>query len=170
MNYSIMFLSPTGNTEILANTVLNTLPLKKCVYFGGFNAEQAEKSDLIFVGFWTDKGTCNEETAEFLKNLKNKKIALFGTAGYGGAEYFDSIISRIKENIPSENEFIGSYMCKGKLTEETKERYIKELADGSKDKEHIELMLNNYEDALSHPDIKDLVNIRDFARNMYYFV
>ena len=61
-------------------------------------------------------------------------------------------------------------MCKGKLTEETKERYIKELADGSKDKEHIELMLNNYEDALSHPDIKDLVNIRDFARNMYYFV
>lgn len=158
MNYSIMFKSVTGNTELLANTVLHTLPLKKCTYFGGFNKSEVEKSDIIFVGFGAENDTCTEDVAEFLKTLKNKRIALFGTVNAANENgYFDSIISKVAENISSENEIVGGFICKGDMYKEPE-----------KDNPNILFTGSNYSSV--HPNIIDLVNIRDFARNMYYFM
>ena len=167
MNYSIMFTSVTGNTEILANTILNSLPLKKCTYFGKFNPEKVNDSDLIFVGFWTDKGDCTEDVKKFLNGLENKRIAIFGTAGYGNSQkYFEDILSKVSSNISQNNKFIGSFMCAGKINEKAKEKY----ASNEKNNKDIEIMLQNYDNSLSHPNVRDLVNIRDFARDMYYFI
>ena len=167
MNYSIMFTSQTGNTEILANTVLHSLPLAKCTYFGGFNSEQAENSDLIFVGFWNDKGDCPNEVKDFLKGLKNKRIALFGTSGFAEyKEYLKGVVEKVKENISPENEVVGDFMCKGRINQKVKEEFEK----NAKNEKDIELMLKSYDSSFSHPNIRDLVNIRDFARDMYYFI
>ena len=90
-NYSIVFSSSTGNTKKLADAVYEILPKDKCDYFGE-NDSKIPPSDLLYIGFWTDKGSADTKTLELLAKLKNKKIFLFGTAGFGGSDvYFVAI-------------------------------------------------------------------------------
>ena len=57
-NYSIVFSSSTGNTKKLADAVYETLPKDKCDYFGE-NDSKIPPSDLLYIGFWTDKGSAD---------------------------------------------------------------------------------------------------------------
>ena len=61
----LIYFSQTGNTQLLAQAI------KKNV----------ENSDIVYVGFWTDKGNANKEALDYLKTLHHQKIFLFGTAG-----------------------------------------------------------------------------------------
>ena len=59
MKYAVIYESATGNTEMLAKEIKSTLGKEKCVCFGTPEEElqsKAEDADLIFLGFWTDKG------------------------------------------------------------------------------------------------------------------
>lgn len=86
--YSVLFSSQTGNTKILAQAIAQALPAAGCDYFGDYQG-RVPSSPVLFVGFWTDKGTADAASLELLKTVKNKKIFLFGTAGFGGsAAYF----------------------------------------------------------------------------------
>lgn len=95
-SYSIIFSSPTGNTKLLADTIRDALPEENCNYFGV--SENADtQSDILFVGFWTDKGTADKATLDLLEKLKNKRIFLFGTAGFGGDEEYFKKSSQIQK-------------------------------------------------------------------------
>lgn len=72
-SYSIIFSSPTGNTRLLADAIRDALPEENCNYFGV--CENADtQSDILFIGFWTDKGTADKATLDLLEKLKNKRI------------------------------------------------------------------------------------------------
>lgn len=90
--YSIIFSSLTGNTKKLADTIRAVLPSEDCDYFGA--PETAElHSEMLYVGFWTDKGNADSAVLQLLSKLRGKKIFLFGTAGFGGsAAYFQKIL------------------------------------------------------------------------------
>lgn len=108
MKYAVVFESRTGNTAELAEHIKSLISPENLVFFGKPSAYAAQ-ADLIFVGTWTDKGTCCDEIAGFLKGLSGKQIFIFGTAGFGGSlEYFNGITSRIVKNIPSGNIIKGS--------------------------------------------------------------
>lgn len=95
-SYSIIFSSPTGNTRLLADTIRDALPEENCNYFGV--SENADtQSDILFIGFWTDKGTADKATLDLLEKLKNKRIFLFGTAGFGGDEEYFKKSSQIQK-------------------------------------------------------------------------
>ena len=71
-----------------------------------------QQADMGLVGFWTDKGTCDESTAQFLQQLENKQVFLFGTAGFGGsAEFFQQILNRVMQNLAPSNVVLGTWMC-----------------------------------------------------------
>ena len=70
MKYSIIYSSKTGNTALLAKNLKETLPKNDCIYYGEVD-EKALDADLIFIGFWTDKGTCDETVSNFLKTINN---------------------------------------------------------------------------------------------------
>ena len=124
-NYSIVFSSLTGNTKKLADAIYETLPRDKCDYFGT-NDLQVPQSDVCYIGFWTDKGNADQKTLELLSKLKNKKIFLFGTAGFGGSDaYFEKILGQVKQSIDASNTVIGEYMCQGKMPQSVRERYVK---------------------------------------------
>ena len=57
MKYAICYSSRTGNTGKLAEAIRQTLPTLDCVYCGAPHVA-ANSGDVIFAGFWTDKGTC----------------------------------------------------------------------------------------------------------------
>lgn len=151
MSYSIVYSSQTGNTKQLAEAIQRLLPADECLYFGP-PSPQALSAKLIYVGFWTDKGTCDRETAAFLSALTTQEVFLFGTAGFGGASaYFEDILARVKANLPHGVTLVGSYMCQGKMPPSVRHRY--EAMEASPQRQ---AMLDNFDRALSHPDASDL--------------
>lgn len=155
MSYAIVYSSHTGNTALLAQTIRDTLPQENCVYFG-VPDPSALTAETVYVGFWTDKGTCDTSIAQFLQSLTNQKVFLFGTAGFGGAAaYFEQILNRVKENLGDSTELIGTYMCQGKMPQPVRTRY-KQMEDGPRRT----AMLENFDQALSHPNAEDLANLR----------
>ena len=74
--YSILFSSNTGNTKLLAEAIRKALPAEYCDYFGDCAANEPE-SDMVYVGFWTNKGIADDNALSLLKTLRNKKIFLF---------------------------------------------------------------------------------------------
>lgn len=158
-NYSIVFSSLTGNTKKLADTIYEMLPKDKCDYFG-MNELKVPQSDLLYIGFWTDKGNADNKTLELLSQLKNKKIFLFGTAGFGGSDvYFKKILGQVKQSIDSSNIIIGEYMCQGKMPQSVRDRYIK-MKENPEHPANLDVLIKNFDCALSHPDTRDLEELK----------
>lgn len=155
MSYAIVYSSRTGNTAMLAQAVREALPQEDCRYFGA-PAPQALAADTVYVGFWTDKGTCDEPTARFLQNLTDQKVFLFGTAGFGGAPaYFQQILDRVKANLAPGVQVTGTYMCQGKMPQAVRDRYA-----AIEENPRRTAMLENFDQALSHPDQEDLARLQ----------
>ena len=155
MSYAIVYSSRTGNTALLAQTIRDALPGEGCVYVGA-PSQEALAAETIYVGFWTDKGTCDALTQAFLQGLTHQKVFLFGTAGFGGSPaYFDQILARVKENLAPGVQVLGSYMCQGKMPQAVRTRY-EQMPDSPRKA----MMLANFDQAVSHPDAADLDRLK----------
>ena len=156
MTYAIVYSSKTGNTRLLAEAIRDALPAAGRLYYG-VPDDAALRADRIYIGFWTDKGTCDADTAAFLTRLTNQQVFLFGTAGFGGApEYFEQILSAVRQHLPAGVTACGSYMCQGKMPMVVRTRY-----EQMEDSPRRQMMLDNFDAALSHPDATDLARLRD---------
>ena len=163
MSYAIVFSSKTGNTELLADTLHSCLPQAECCYFGNPNPAAME-ADTLYVGFWTDKGKADESSSVFLKQLRGKQVFLFGTAGFGGSEeYFNKILKAVQKDLHSSNTVIGSFMCQGKMPQAVRDRYVK-MKEQPDHMPNLDLLIANFDRALSHPDKKDLDKLRELVR------
>ena len=94
MTYSIVTSSKTGNTQAVADAIAAALPPEGCVYRGA-PAPEALDADVIFAGFWTDKGTCAQDMAGFLPLCGGKKVALFGSYGWGDGQWMRDWADRL---------------------------------------------------------------------------
>lgn len=166
MNIAVVYSSVTGNTEKVAEAIKNAVAAsgENVTYFG--KPQSGIEADVYFIGSWTDKGTCSAETAEMLKETNGKKIAYFGTAGFGGEQsYFDALSSRALSLLPEGNEVLGSYFCQGKMPMSVRERYVKMITAHPDDKK-LQVSLDNFDAALTHPDEEDLKKAAEWAKNI----
>ena len=163
----IVYSSITGNTEIIAEAIKDVMDENCCVYYGKPDGILKQDAEIIFVGFWVLKGSCTEEIKKYLTTLENKKIFLFGTAGFGGSKtYFDTLLANVKHSISKSNTVVGSFMCQGKMQPNVLKRYQKLLEEDPKNSNVIN-MINNYENALSHPDIQDVEAVKSIVQRMF---
>lgn len=159
MKYAIVYSSKTGNTKMLAEALQNMLPHEECVYFGEPNL-LAQEAERLYVGFWTDKGSCDAAAEEFLKQLRNKEVFLFGTAGFGGEQaYFECILEKVSQKLDKSCTVIGTYMCQGKMPMAVRERYER-MMSAPDHAPNLEKMIENFDKALSHPDENDLLRLK----------
>ena len=157
MKQIILYDSATGNTEYLAKALSHALPNVPCGPVGSLDCSKAE---LVYLGFWTDKGTADQACLELLGRLRNKKIFLFGTAGFGGSEaYYQKILANVRTAIDASNTVVGEYMCQGRMPQAVRDRYVKmkEMPDA---KPNLDALIENFDQALSHPDQEDLERLR----------
>lgn len=120
-------------------------------------------SETLFVGFWTNQGVADQATQQLLGQLKNRKVFLFGTAGFGGSEaYFQAILDKTKAFIDNSNTVIGTYMCQGKMPLSVRERYMK-MKEQPDHMPNIDAMIENFDKALAHPDADDLVKLANLV-------
>ncbi len=153
----IVYSSKTGNTQSLANS-LNFMESKYCVPVE--NAKNLEPVDLLCIGFWCDKGDCDDQMKQYLSTLRNQNVFLFGTAGFGGSDaYFEKILGQVKQSIDASNTVIGEYMCQGKMPQSVRERYVK-MKENPEHPANLDLLIQNFDRALSHPDSEDLERLK----------
>ena len=161
--YAIIFSSRTGNTRKLADTIRGALPDARCAYFGEAKSADPD-AEMIYVGFWTDKGKADTDTLDFLKQLRGKRVFLFGTAGFGGsAPYFEKILAATRKALDGSNTVIGSFMCQGKMPVSVRQRY-----EAMKAKPlhipNLDALIENFDKALSHPDAADLEQLKQAVK------
>lgn len=127
-------------------------------------AAQASEADVIFVGFWCDKGSCSPAVQHFLQGLVGKRVFLFGTCGFGESdEYFAQILDRVRAYLPADAQYIGGAMCQGKMGMGVKRRYEGML---EKDPENAQarMLIDNWNKAQSHPNEDDVSRIAAAAK------
>lgn len=127
-------------------------------------ATQASEADVIFVGFWCDKGSCSTAVQHFLQGLAGKRVFLFGTCGFGESdEYFAQILDRVSAYLPADAQYIGGAMCQGKMGMGVKRRYEGML---EKDPENAQarMLIDNWNKAQSHPNEDDFSRIAAVAK------
>ena len=111
---------------------------------------------MLFVGFWTDKGSCDAKVAELLKQTGGKTVYLFGTAGFGQSQqYFDQILARVREKLPAGAVYGGGYMCQGRMPQAVRSRYEAMQAKEPENTRY-KMLIENFDEALAHPDTNDL--------------
>ena len=120
-------------------------------------------SETLFVGFWTNQGVADQATQQLLGQLRNRKVFLFGTAGFGGSEaYFQAILDKTKAFVDDSNTVIGTFMCQGKMPHSVRERYVK-MKEQPDHMPNIDTMIENFDKALSHPDANDLEKLANLV-------
>lgn len=169
MTYSIVFTSKTGNTAALADELHSLLPPESCVYYGDATREAVNiEADVTFVGFWTDKGSCDSKTRVFLKKLNKRTIVLFGTAGFGSdPEYFRQVLNAAAKEAPVSNTVIPGFMCQGRMQPTAKAKFEKILSE-QPDNEHAKKLLEEYDKAVCHPNEEDFKNLAQWVQNFIH--
>lgn len=169
MKTIILYDSITGNTEILGETIASMFSPKEVLYCGQIrdcSITNLPEVDLYFIGSWTNRGDLVLGIQNVLQTLHHKKIVLFGTCGFGGSsEYFETLKNRFKHWIPEDNEYLGCFLCQGKMPVSVKERYVKMIKDHPDDQK-LQVSLKNFEEALTHPDDQDLKQLKEFIRGI----
>ena len=154
MKIAIVYASETGNTAQIAQAIREGCQGHEIVAFGPLPRDVGE-AKLIFVGSWTDKGTCSDRLRAVLPSLAGKQIFLFGTAGFGADQaYFSQIIRRLEGELPQNCTVIGWYMCPGRMGEGVRRRYEAMLQDPVSAGQ-AELLLKNFDAVRTRPDERD---------------
>lgn len=122
MKTLVVYSSLTGNTKKVAEAIAEALP--DCTILPVQEAPasldaSAEGYDLVAVGYWVDKGMPDARCKAWLEELKNARIAFFGTLG----AYPDSDHAReCKEKAAAlacgperGNSVLGSWLCMGRI-------------------------------------------------------
>lgn len=162
MKISIVYDSVTGNTKKIAEAIYEVLK-EETISCGKDYDEQA---DLYFIGSWTDKGNCSEKIQKVLKSIQGKKIAYFGTCGFGGSlNYYEALYQRAASVIDSSNSILGHFYCPGQMPEAVKTRYESLLKAHPEDKK-LQVSLENFEQVKGHPDLKDIQDAKTWALKM----
>lgn len=164
MKIAIVFDSNTSNTKKVADSIKEACANEDIIYFG--SPKNIESVDLMFIGTWVDKGTCSNKIQDFINTLSNQKIAFFATAGFGGStEYYNKLATRFDNLVNNDNEILGHFFCSGKMPLAVRERYVKMIQDNPEDKQ-LQVSIDNFDAALSHPDDTDLANAKKYALEM----
>lgn len=166
MSVQVLYSSKTGNTEQLAKVIFKAIPMgrKDIQRFEG--QKDYEMADIYFVGYWTDRGSASFDVLDYLGELHNKKIALFGTCGMGGSEeYYKQIEENIKAFISDDNEYLGAFMCQGKMPIQIRDKYEGLRTDTNQ--KQIDAMIRNFDEAILHPDKQDLLEAEKFVANIF---
>ncbi len=167
MRSLVIYDSETGNTKKIANAIFEAIPSadKDIKNIQEIDPASLPEYDNYFVGYWLRKGSCSIDLIKFLGSLHHKNVALFGTCGIpqdkSGRE---AITQRISVWLPDDNTFLGSFLCQGRMPISVR-NCCEELRAKIGDLE-CQKILDAFDEALLHPDTKDLDNASHFAKEM----
>ena len=180
MSTVVIYTSQSGNTAKVADAIYDAIPDKDKEITTIENWNGKTDADTWYVGFWINRGTCGLDVCDLLDRLSGKRIALFATCGMHDENgYFDSIRSSCSVWVPDDAQYLGFYLCQGKMPMAVRRRYeekkeeLKErenspdgkmsVEEAARREKELERLIANFDNALLHPDDEDLKNAAVFA-------
>ena len=163
MKCIVLYPSRTGNTRKVAEAVCKGLPAgTPCVDMKEIPADLTGY-DLIFTGFWVDKGEANEEAKKVMASLPPVKVGVFATLGANpNSEHAAGALAKGAEAVADGATVLGSFICQGAVDPKLIEMMYKTFPAGSahgKSPERDAL----HAEAAKHPDATDLAAAEAFA-------
>ncbi|MFV0519312.1 MAG: flavodoxin family protein [Lachnospirales bacterium] len=163
---TVIYSTITGNTEKVAKSIYESLKVEKEIFnINDIAQKNFEKSDIIILCYWCSRGTADSKTLGFLDKVKNKKIIAVGTLGaYVESEHGQKMAERVKEKVMEKNEYIGKFVCRGKIDPKRTEKRLslpktdKHFLDEEGYKRHLSSRV--------HPTQEDLSNAIDVVQNI----
>lgn len=166
MKYEIVYVSKTRSTEKVAYALAEALPGNQCRVVNLGNEKPSNDADVYLIGFGVRKGSCPFNVLEWLEELEGKKIMLFATGGLAMLNgYQRKIEPLVTSFLPEQCEYLGFFLCQGKITQEGY-AYLEGCLtdpDGSSAREKLQQL---YAFSQNHPDEQDLENAQEFLRNV----
>ena len=121
----IVYSSLSGNTKKIAEAIAEVAEDSELISVREFQSSMLANFDLFYIGYWVDKGDCDAATLRLLAQLKDKRIALFGTLGAAEqTEYYDRVKRQV-ESHAAHSHILGHYLCQGAVGEAVIARYTR---------------------------------------------
>lgn len=162
LDYLVLYQSESGNTKKIAATIFSHLPGNSKDLIDISTEKTIPEANLYFIGFCVHRGTCSMAVSDFLSSLGGKQIALFGTCGMGNSpDYYKTIEKNVSAWIENDNRYLGAFICQGKMPQKVRQKY--ESMRTAENAAQIDLMIQNFDEALTHPDTLDEEHAKVFA-------
>ena len=81
MKSLIVYSSATGNTRKLAEVFANEIEDAELLSIQDVKVSMLKNFDMLYLGYWVDKGDLDAASAKLAEHVQNAKIVLFGTLG-----------------------------------------------------------------------------------------
>lgn len=163
MKTVVLYSSRTGNTKKVAEAIASVLPAgTPCLPVGEAPAD-LEEYDCVFLGFWVDRGTVNEEAKNVLSGLQNKHVAVFATLGAPpDSVHALSALDNAAALLPSGKAPAGRFICQGAVDPKLIEMMYQKFPAGSPHGKSPERDAMHAE-AAKHPNEEDFAKAKAFA-------
>lgn len=162
LDYLVLYQSETGNTQKVAATIFSHLPGNSKDLIDITTDKTIPEAKIYFIGFCVHQGTCSIAVSDFLESLSDKQIALFGTCGMcEDVDYYAQIEKRVSAWIESDNKYLGTFLCQGKMPQLVRQKY--EHMKTTENASQINKWLQNFDAALPHPDSLDMEHAKVFV-------
>lgn len=161
MKTLVVYSSLTGNTKMIAESIKDSIG--EAELFAVEEAPAAEGYDVIFPGFWVDKGHADDKMLAYMETIKGKKVAPFFTLGaWPDSEHADHVFEDTKTRLEG-NQVLGHYRCQGKVDPKLLERMAQMTDNPHAMTPERKARL---EEAAKHPDTNDCDKAGAFAQTI----
>jgi len=160
----VIYSSRTGNTKKVAEAVLSGLP-EGTPMIAAKDIPQVVEYDVVFMGYWVDKGTADITAQEAMAKISGKMVAIFSTAGaYPDSRHARDSLENGASCLGKDCIVLGAFICQGAVDPELIEQAKQRPTD-----HHHALSLERiqrWKDASTHPNGTDLENALAFTREI----
>jgi flavodoxin len=114
MKTMVVYSSKTGNTKMVAESILDVMPENSELFAVG-DAPDPNGYDFIALGCWVDKGAPDKAACEYFEKVKGIKVGIFATLGAKpDSKHAKDIVAKTSELL-AVNEVMGHFVCQGKI-------------------------------------------------------
>ena len=147
LDYLVLYQSESGNTKKIAASIFSRLPGNSKDLIDIDTDKTIPEANVYFIGFCVHRGSCSMEVSDFLSDLSGKQIA-----------------GRVSAWIEADNDYLGYFICQGKMPQKVRMKYESMRTDENNDQ--IDRFIQNFDLALTHPDDLDVEHAKVFVDHM----
>lgn len=153
MKFLIAYSSRTGNTKKIAEALASTAP-EGSLLSRVEDHPNGDDYDVIFAGYWLDRGAPDGNAKTFLRSLHGKRIVLFETLGASPtSEHAYAAFANAGKFLTEDNQILGVLAFQGAVDPALIEM-MKKMPPGSA--HHSAEMEAATHEAAKHPNKEDL--------------
>ena len=163
MKVLIAYSSRTGNTKKIAEALYEAAP-EGTVLVNVDDHPNPNDFDVIFVGYWVDRGLPDVKTQIFLRTLAKKKIILFQTLGANPtSEHAYTVFANAGTYLSEGNQVVGVFATQGAIDPALIEMMKKLPAGNAHRSPQMEATI---QESSLHPNEDDLIRARAYMSSM----